>query len=91
MRWSAAIGRGEEHVKVFERRMSEQSPSGEPAATGKTGGRYTLTAIGLNLLLLAMIAYGYVESRDLKWAWITVAVPIAVVTVTYIRHWFKQQ
>jgi len=70
--------------------MSEPSSSGEPPAGGRTGGRYTLSAIGLNVLLLAMIAYGYVQSRDLKWAWIAVAVPIAVVTVTYIRHWFKQ-
>ncbi len=55
----------------------------------KTGGTYTLTAIGLNLLLLAMIAYGYSSSRDLKWAWILVALPIAYVTLVYIRHWVR--
>lgn len=72
---------------------TDQSQPNAPQAGGeapqKTGGRYTVTAIGLNLLLLAMIAYGYSESRDLKWAWIMVGVPIAFVTVTYIRHWFK--
>ncbi len=75
--------------------MSQTGPSQQnaPQPAGeipqKTGGRYTATAIGLNFLLLAMIAYGYSESRDLKWAWIMVGLPIAVVTITYIRHWFK--
>jgi hypothetical protein len=70
-----------------QRQQDIQEAAGE--APQKTGGRYTVTAIGLNVLLLAMIAYGYSESRDLKWAWIMVGIPIAVVTITYIRHWFK--
>ena len=57
--------------------------------TEKTGGAYTASAIGLNLVLLAMIAYGYTQSNDLKWAWIMVGIPIAYVTVVYIRHWLK--
>ena len=46
----------------------------------------TMTAILLNLLLLAMIAYGYIQYML---AWVLVAVPIIVVTATYFRHWLK--
>jgi hypothetical protein len=70
-----------------QRQQNTPEAANEPPQ--KTGGRYTATAIGLNVLLLAMIVYGYTESRDLKWAWILVGIPIAVVTLTYIRHWFK--
>lgn len=68
--------------------MSDDLRSGDPQPA-KTGGTYTLSAIGLNLLLLAMIAYGYSQSHDLKWAWIAVALPIAYVTLVYIHHWLK--
>ena len=46
-------------------------------------------AIGLNFLLLAMIVYGYIQSTDLRWGWVLVGVPIVVVTIVYIRHWFR--
>jgi hypothetical protein len=45
-------------------------------------------AIGLNFLLLAMIVYGYIQSTDLRWGWVLVGVPIVVVNIVYIRHWF---
>ena len=53
-------------------------------------GSNTSVAIGLNILLLAMIGYGFVQSEDLRWAWVLVGVPIVIVTITYLRHWFSQ-
>lgn len=58
-------------------------------AASKAGVSTTAFAIGLNVLLLAMLAYGYTQSKDLRWAWVLVAIPIAAVTVTYIRHWLR--
>ena len=40
----------------------------------------------MNLLLLAMISYGYWQSEDYKWAWVLVFIPIAVVTLRYAWH-----
>lgn len=63
---------------------------GAPRQAPAPGGSTTLYAIGLNLLLLGMIAYGYRQSDDLRWAWVLVAIPIAIVTATYIRHWLAR-
>ena len=57
--------------------------------TPPTPNRHTTNAILLNLLLLAMIAYGYYQSETLHWAWVLVAIPIVVVTFTYVRHWLR--
>jgi tellurite resistance protein TehA-like permease len=48
--------------------------------------RHTAIGIALNLTLLALIAYGFWQSEDYRWAWLLVAVPILVVTLTYARH-----
>ncbi len=56
------------------------SPPGERAT------RHTAVGIGLNLLLLTLIGYGYWRSDDWKSGWVLVGVPIAVVTIRYARH-----
>lgn len=48
--------------------------------------KHTAIGVGLNLLLLALITYGFVQSDDWKWAWGLVAVPIFIVTLVYARH-----
>ena len=59
-------------------------PDGNPVAN-----KHTAIGICLNLVLLALIAYGYFRSEDYKWAWVLVGVPIAVVTVRYTWHLLK--
>ena len=41
------------------------------------------------MLLLVLIAYGYYQSEDYRWAWVLVGVPIAIVTLRYVRHLVK--
>ena len=53
------------------------------------GPSTTLVAIGLNMLLLALIVFGYWQSEGLQWAWVLVGVPIVIVTITYVRHWLR--
>ena len=67
--------------------VSPAGPAGNDAPPPVT--RHTSIAIGLNVVLLAMIAYGYEQSEDYRWAWALVAVPIVVVTATYVKHWFR--
>jgi hypothetical protein len=62
-------------------------PDSEPLAPKPT--RHTVVAIGLNVLLLALIVYGYVQSETLRWAWVLVGVPILIVTLQYVRHWWR--
>ena len=59
--------------------------------SSERGVSTTAVAIGLNILLLAMIVFGYTQSEDLRWAWILVGIPIVIVTATYVRHWFQLQ
>ncbi len=56
-------------------------PHGDPVAN-----KHTAIGVCLNLLLLALIGYGYAGSEDYKWAWVLVGVPIAVVTLRYAWH-----
>ncbi len=56
-------------------------PGGDPVAN-----KHTAIGVCLNLLLMGLIAYGYVRSETYKWAWLLVAVPIAVVTLRYAWH-----
>ncbi|HJN45654.1 MAG: hypothetical protein CL477_19775 [Acidobacteria bacterium] len=48
--------------------------------------KHTAIGVGLNLVLLSMIGYGYWQSEDLQWAWVLVGIPIAVVTLRYAWH-----
>ena len=48
--------------------------------------KHTAIGVGLNLLLLGMIGYGYWQSEGLRWAWVLVGVPIGVVTLRYAWH-----
>ena len=63
--------------------MTAQPPpdSAPPRAT-----KHTAIGVGLNLLLLTMIAYGYWRSDDWKWTWVLVGIPITVVTLRYAWH-----
>ena len=56
-------------------------PDGDPVAN-----KHTAIGVCLNLLLLALIAYGYARSEDYQWAWVLVGIPIAVVTLRYAWH-----
>ena len=56
-------------------------PHGRPVAD-----KHTVIGICLNLLLLALIGYGYRQSEDYRWAWVLVGVPIGVVTLRYAWH-----
>ena len=73
-----AQGRESTQTAVVRQRSSE------------AGASTTSVAILLNILLLSMIVYGYLQSEDLRWAWVLVGVPIVIVTITYVRHLFKQ-
>ena len=53
--------------------------------------KHTVIGICLNLLLLALIAYGYSRSEDYRWAWVLVGVPIAIVTLRYALHLLKSR
>ena len=57
------------------------SPDVDPVAN-----KHTAVGVCLNLVLLGLISYGYARSEDYKWAWVLVAVPIAVVTLRYAWH-----
>lgn len=65
---------------------SPSAPDGDPVAD-----KHTVIGVCLNLLLLILIAYGYVRSEDYKWAWVLVGVPIAIVTLRYARHLLKSR
>lgn len=67
---------------------SPEQPSADPAQSRPN--KHTAMGIALNLLLLAMIAYGFWQSEQWRLAWALVAIPIAVVTVGYIRHWIRR-
>lgn len=69
-------------------RTSTQRAVGRQRSSER-GASTTSVAILLNVLLLSMIVYGYLQSEDLRWAWVLVGVPIVSVTITYVRHWFK--
>ena len=62
------------------------SPPDRPVAN-----KHTAIGVCLNLLLLALIAYGYARSEDYQWAWVLVGVPIAIVTLRYARHLLKSR
>ena len=62
------------------------SPGGDPVAD-----KHTAIGVCLNLLLLALIAYGYSRSEDYRWAWVLVGVPIAIVTLRYAWHLLKSR
>jgi hypothetical protein len=64
--------------------MPPYGPVEEPERAAPT--RHTAIGVGLNVLLLAMIAYGFWQSDEWRWAWALVALPIIVVTITYARH-----
>ena len=66
--------------------MNTPPPDGRPVAD-----KHTVIGICLNLLLLALIAYGYSRSEDYRWAWVLVGVPIAIVTLRYARHLLKSR
>ena len=51
--------------------------------------RHTVIGIILNLLLLLMITYGFLQSQDFKWAWAMVGVPIGLVTLSYGWHFVR--
>ena len=57
-----------------------------PSDRRPVADKHTVIGICLNLLLLALIAYGYSRSEDYPWAWVLVGVPIAVVTLRYAWH-----
>ena len=61
------------------------TPSPRPDAA-PVANRHTAIGVCLNLLLLALIAYGYAQSDDYKWAWLLVGAPIAIVTLRYAWH-----
>ena len=61
-------------------------PDGQPPAD-----KHTVIGICLNLLLLALIVYGYCQSEDYRWAWVLVGLPIAIVTLRYARHVLKSR
>ncbi len=61
-------------------------PDGTPVAN-----RHTVIGVCLNLLLLALIGYGYARSEDYKWAWVLVGIPIAIVTLRYAWHLLKSR
>ena len=56
------------------------------ADTTPVANKHTAIGVALNLLLLLMIAYGYWQSEDFKWAWVLVGIPIGVVTLRYAWH-----
>jgi hypothetical protein len=64
--------------------MAATRPPGPDAPPPPT--RHTAIGIALNVALLALIAYGFRQSDDYRWAWLLVAVPIVIVTLTYARH-----
>jgi hypothetical protein len=61
---------------------SDHPPSGDT----NRSLRHTRIGIWLNLLLLGLIAYGFLQSDRWRWAWLLVAIPIALVTLNYVRH-----
>jgi tellurite resistance protein TehA-like permease len=61
------------------------TPAPRPDAN-PVANKHTAIGVCLNLLLLAMISYGYWQSEDYKWAWVLVFIPIAVVTLRYAWH-----
>ena len=65
--------------------MTTPAPT-PPSAGDPVANKHTAIGVGLNLLLLGMISYGYVQSEDYKWAWVLVFIPIAVVTLRYAWH-----
>ena len=50
-----------------------------------------MIGICLNVLLLALIAYGYSRSEDYPWAWLLVGAPITIVTLRYAWHLLKSR
>ena len=62
-----------------------------PPTIDERATRHTAVGIGLNLLLLALIGYGYWRSDDWKSGWLLVGVPIAIVTIRYTRHLLKSR
>jgi hypothetical protein len=64
--------------------MTTPPPTDDAAPQAAT--KHTAIGVGLNLLLLSMICYGYWQSEDLQWAWVLVGIPIAVVTIRYAWH-----
>ncbi len=64
--------------------MNAHPPPEHAAPEGAT--KHTAIGVALNLLLLAMIGYGYWRSDDWKWAWVLVGIPITVVTFRYAWH-----
>jgi hypothetical protein len=65
--------------------MTSPAP-GPTSDEAPVANKHTAIGVCLNLLLLAMISYGYVQSEDYRWAWVLVFIPISVVTLRYAWH-----
>jgi hypothetical protein len=81
------VGRFRKYTRVARRESTLTAAGRQRSSEG--GASTTSVAILLNMLLLSMIVYGYLQSEELRWAWVLVGVPIVIVTITYVRHWFK--
>ena len=64
--------------------MTAYQPLDDTTSTGAT--KHTAIGVVLNLLLLAMISYGYWQSENWKWTWVLVGIPITIVTIRYAWH-----